>query len=258
VSQQQPQPPAPVNVPVRRVRSFIGWAFLISLVLHALTVPFFHLRGAEQDKPEVEKVSVTKKIKVTPPTPPPPTPPPPTPPPPKTTPPPVKQTNPPPQPKIKLNVPKSTSHQGPATEHQYVAPPVGNENGVPAGTTNTGPPISSTAPPATPAPTPAPPTPTPRPACANPNVGAAIKGEPVSPDEPEMAKEQGATGTTEVKVTLDATGAVVSVSVYKSAGNASLDQAAMAAARATQYTPDIVNCDKVGGSYIFSATFEAQ
>jgi len=256
---QQPPAPVPVNIPVARVRSFIGWAFLISLVIHVITVPFFHLRGAEQQKPEVEKVSVTKKIKVVVPTPPPPTPTPPPPtPPPKQTPPPVKQTNPPPQPKLKLHVVKQTANNGPGSEHKYVAPPIGNENGNPNGTTNTGPPEpASTAPAATPAPTPAI-TPTPRPQCANPNMDAAIKGDPVSPDYPDSARQQGAVGTTQVQVNLLATGAVASVSIYKSAGNAQLDQAALAAARATSYSPELVNCVKTAGSYLFRADFTGQ
>jgi protein TonB len=244
---------------VQRVRSFVGWAFVISILLHAVTLPFVHLRGANEDKPEVEKVSVTKKIKVVVPTPPPPTPTPPPPtPPPKSTPPPVKQTNPPPQPKLKLHVPKSTTNKGPATESKYITPKIGNENGNPNGTEATGPPEpASTVPAATPAPTPVD-TPSPRPACANPNMDASIKGEAVSPDYPEMAKEQGATGVTQVKVTLDENGSVESVSVYKSAGNAALDQAAMTAAKATSYTPEIVNCEKTAGSYIFRAEFDPQ
>jgi len=56
-------------------------------------------------------------------------------------------------------------------------------------------------------------------------------------------------------VTLDETGNVVSATIYKSAGNAALDQAAIKAARATSYVPEIVNCVKTAGSYIFRADF---
>jgi protein TonB len=167
----------------------------------------------------------------------------------------VKQTNPPPQPKLKLNVPKSTS-KGPSTENKYVPPPVGSENAVPNGTTATGKPTEATAAPAaTPAPTP---TPAPKPQCAVPNAEANIKGEAADLEYPEMAREQGAVGTTLVKVTLDANGVVTDASVYKSAGNAALDQSAIKAAKATSYTPDIVDCVKTAGSYLFKANFDAQ
>jgi protein TonB len=258
MSEQKQTPPAPASR-AERARSFIGWAFLISLVIHAIALPFFGLKHQEQQKEEVEKVSVSKKIKVVAPTPPPPTPPPPTPPP-KQTPPPVKQTNPPPQPKLKVQPPKTTSKSNSASsEKAYVPPPVGSENGVPQGTVASAAPAppapANTAPPATPAPTP---TPTPKPQCAVPNADAAIKGQPVEPDYPDIARQQGAVGTTQVKVTLAADGSVASVSVYKSSGNQALDNSAMKAARDTAYTPEIVNCVKTAGSYIFRADFSGQ
>jgi TonB family protein len=80
----------------------------------------------------------------------------------------------------------------------------------------------------------------------------------VEPDYPEMAKEQGAEGTTQVEVSLDAAGNVLSATVHKSAGNALLDQAAIAAAKASKYQPEIVNCVKTAGSYIFRADFTGQ
>jgi protein TonB len=257
MSVQTPTPPAKAQSPGAKTRSFLLWAFLISIGLHFVILPFFGLKHQENEKETTEKVSVSKKIKVVVPTPPPPTPTPPPPtPPPKQTPPPVKQTNPPPQPKLKLNVPKSTS-KGPSTENKYVPPPVGSENAVPNGTTATGKPTFSTAPPATPAPPPTA-TPEPKPQCAVPNAEAAMKGEPAELDYPDIAREQGAVGTTLVKVSLDVAGNVTDASVYKSAGNAALDQAAIKAAKATSYTPDIVNCVKTPGSYLFKADFNSQ
>jgi protein TonB len=255
-SQQPGSVPPPKIVASERVTSFLGWAFLISLLIHAVTLPFFGLKARAQDKQEVEKVSVTKKIRVTPPTPPPPTPPPPTPPPPKMTPPPVKQTAPPPQVKLKLNVVKTTSHNSaPSTEQKYVPPPVGSENGEVHGIVASGPPVAATSA-ATPAP--ATPTPTPKPQCANPNQDAAIKGTAVSPDYPDIARQQGAVGTTQVKVTLDANGTPVDVSVYKSSGNAALDNSALKAAKETEYEPDIINCVKTPGAYLFRADFTGE
>lgn len=261
MSTVQPQPPAPPTPPAARVRNFLGWAFLISIGLHLVAAPFVHGQRTSQDKPEVEKVSVTKKIKVVVPTPPPPTPTPPPPtPPPKQTPPPVKQTNPPPQPKLKLNVPKTTSKSDNAsTENKYVPPPAGSENGNPEGTEASGAPQKPAAVAATPAPT-APPTatPTPKPACAVPNKDAAIKGTAADAEYPDIAKEQGAVGTTQVKVTLDASGGVQGVSVYKSSGNQALDNSALQAAKATAYTPETVNCVPQPGSYLFRVDFTGQ
>ena len=256
----KPSNPATTGSAHDRVRSFLGWAFLISLVIHAITLPFFGLKAQQHKSTEVEKVSVTKKIKVIPPTPPPPTPTPPPPtPPPKSPPPPVKQTNPPPQVKLKLNVVKTEHKSDTSAEKSYVAPKVGSEEGNPNGTEASGPPApASTAIAATPAPTPAPPTATPKPTCPNPNEDATIKGSAVEPDYPEMAKQQGDAGTTEVKVTLDATGNPVDTSVYKSSGFAILDQAALKAARATQYNAELVNCVKTAGSYLFTADFTGQ
>jgi protein TonB len=255
-----PKPPsaAPKPLATERVKSFLGWAFLISLVIHAIGLPFFGLKARVAEKQDVEKVSVTKKIKVIPPTPPPPTPTPPPPtPPPKQTPPPVKQTAPPPEVKLKLNVVKTHNNDASSsTENKYVAPPVGNENGNPNGTEASGPPVPASTP--APAATAAAPSPTPKPLCANPNEDATIKGTAVEPEYPDMARQMGAVGTTEVKVTLDAEGSPVEVSVYKSAGNAALDQAALRAAKATQYNAELVNCVKTPGSYIFRADFTGE
>jgi len=259
MSQQMTPQPAPRSDPGERVRNFLGWAFVISLVLHALTLPFFHLQRANSDKAEVEKVSVTKKIKVIPPSPPPtPTPPPPPTPPPKQTPPPVKQTNPPPQPKLKINPPKTTSKSDAAsTETKYVPPPKGSQEGVPKGTVASGPPAPPATHAATPAPTPAPPTPTPKPQCAQPHVEANAVDK-AEPEYPEIARQQGAVGTTQVKVTLDAAGTVTDAAVYKSSGNQSLDQSAVKAAKASRYTPEIDACQKIAGSYLFTADFQTQ
>src|SRR5690348_8400213 len=93
---QDPRPSLSVG---DKVRNFLGWAFVISLAIHFLVLPLvIRYNPSHAHEQEVEKVSMTKKVKVIVPTPPPPTPPPT--PPPKQTPPPVKQTNPPPQPKL--------------------------------------------------------------------------------------------------------------------------------------------------------------
>jgi TonB family protein len=91
-----------------------------------------------------------------------------------------------------------------------------------------------------------------------PNAAAAMKGEAAELEYPDIAREQGAIGTTVVKVTLDANGDVTDATIYKSAGNAALDQSAIKAAKATAYTPDIIDCVKTAGSYLFRAEFTGE
>jgi len=247
---------APPKGPTDKVKSFLGWAFAISIGIHALTLPFFHFQRGEAVKEKVEKVVVSKKIIVKPPTPPPPTPTPPPPtPPPKSTPPPVKQTNPPPQPKLKLNVVKQTNsnNNGPSEQH-YVAPAQGNENGAPQGQGTPPAAAAATGIPATPAPTP---SPTPKPQCAVPNADATVT-QKAEADYPDIAKQQGAQGTTTVKVQLDAGGSLVGTSIYKSSGFNSLDQAALSAARSSRYAPETVNCVKTAGFYLFVVDFTGE
>jgi protein TonB len=249
-----PQPPVALSS-AERVKSFLGWAFVISIGLHLIFGPILgSYKPPRADKEETQKVSVSKKIKVVVPTPPPPTPPPPTPPP-KNTPPPVKTTNPPPVQRLKLNVVHTTSKSNSSSsENQYVAPKQGSEQGAPNGNAATGP--ISTAPAAT-APPAATPAPTQKPSCANPNVPATTT-RPVEPDYPEMARQQGMTGTVQVKVTLAATGSVQGAVVYKSSGSAALDNAAIAAAKQSSYAAEVDNCVPTAGTYLFRADFTGQ
>jgi TonB family protein len=91
--------------------------------------------------------------------------------------------------------------------------------------------------------------------CATPHVDAAMT-QAVPPVYPASARQQGATGTVLVKVTLDSTGAVVGTWVYRSSGNDALDDAALQAAQAGSYRPEINDCRPMGGSYIFHADFK--
>ena len=229
-----------------RVRSFIGWAFVISILVHFIVMPLFPRLNQHHEEQEVEKVSVTKKIIVKVPTPPPPTPTPPPPtPPPKSTPPPHQQA---PQPKpLKVNVPKTTSNNRAttSTESKYVSPKNGSPNGVP-GATGTGPPAPvSTAPPGTP-----------KPACKTPYQDATVVQQ-AQPEYPDSAREQGL-GEVQVavKVTIGPSGSLVNATISQSAGNMALDQAALAAARQSTYAPKIVNCEAVEGDYLFRVTFD--
>ena len=255
MSTQAPVSPVPIP-PADRARSFLLWAFIISVTAHFVLGGLVPYKPYITSEKNVEKVSVSKKTKIIVPTPPPtPTPPPPTPPP-KQTPPPVTSTVPPQQPKLKLNVPKTTSKgENNSSERTYVQPKQGSEQGVPQGTVNSAPPAPTagpaTAPPATPQPTPTPPH------CAKPHVDAQTT-RAVEPDYPDLARQQGAVGTVQVKVSLNATGGVTSTSIYKSAGNAQLDKAALSAARASTYSPEIEDCQATAGTYLFRADFTGQ
>jgi TonB family protein len=78
----------------------------------------------------------------------------------------------------------------------------------------------------------------------------------VQPDYPESAKELGLGAVTvEVEVTVGPSGNLVGAKVYKSAGNMSIDQAALRAARASTYSPKLVDCQPTTGDYLFRADF---
>lgn len=227
-----------------RVANFMGWAFVISIVAHLFLAPILPNMKHQEEQQTVEKVSVTKKIQVKPPTPPPPTP---TPPPPKTTPPPRPQKPQQQQVKLKLNVPKTTSKSSSSTsEAKYVAPPVGSEQGVPQGTVASAPPAPvSTAPPGTP-----------KPACKTPYQDATVV-EQAQAEYPDSARDLGL-GEVQVYVTVTVgpTGNLLDAKVTRSANNMSLDNAALAAARQSTYAPKIVDCQPTTGSYNFIVTFD--
>ena len=67
-----------------------------------------------------------------------------------------------------------------------------------------------------------------------------VKPKPVFnpiPKYPELAKQAGIEGTTVVKMLVDVDGSVREVKILKSSGNQMLDQAALAAARQSKFTP---------------------
>jgi len=79
--------------------------------------------------------------------------------------------------------------------------------------------------------------------------------KPVEPEYPQSATRERATGTVQVKLDIDPTGSVVSAAIYKSSGNAALDRSALAAAKASTYSPARVRCERAGGLYLFRADF---
>jgi len=250
-----PNPPQPPATTAERAKNFLAYGFVISVALHLIIGPFIHFQHTQTEEDQPQKVTVVR-VPTPPPTPPPtPTPhptPPPTPPP-KQTPPPV-QTPAPQQPKIKINTVKTTSksNSGP-TEHSNTLT-TGNTQGIPQGQGTSAP---STAPPATPAPaTPTPkPTPTPQ-SCARPNVPATTL-HAIEPDMPAMAQQQGIQGTVQVIVSLDATSHVTATKV-QSSPSVVLNQAALSAARQSQFQTEIRDCKPIAADYIFSVDFQSQ
>jgi len=103
-------------------------------------------------------------------------------------------------------------------------------------------------------PAPAAPATTPKPACSNPNVAASAI-DPVSPSIPDEAA--GASGVAQVQVTLSPNGNVERTEIFRSTGIFALDRAALSAARMTTYRPEIRDCVPIGGSYLFTVTFES-
>lgn len=249
---QTPKPSGPPPAPRKResrylttserIGSFIGWAILISLLIHFGVGIFLPNFANQHEQNQVEQVTMAKKTRVRVPTPPPkPTPtPPPTPTPnPQNTPPPKKPVE---QPKpLKVNLVHTTSNSaGGSTENTVSQPKTGSEQGAPGGTGN-----AATAAPETP-----------KPACANPNVEATVTNA-VQPDYPESAKDLGLGAVSvEVEVTVGPSGNLVSATVYKSANNMAIDQAALRAARQSAYSPKLVNCAPTTGNYLFRADFQ--
>jgi len=92
------------------------------------------------------------------------------------------------------------------------------------------------------------------PSCATPNVAARAVNV-VSPSIPgDLATD--IESTAEIAVRLDASGRVLGATVYRSAGLFPLDRAALSAARASQYAPQIRGCLPVAGTYLFTVDFQ--
>ena len=114
-------------------------------------------------------------------------------------------------------------------------------------------PAPSAAPSASPLPS-APISSDPSQACAIANGPAALINY-VRPQYPDAARMEGASGTALVLVNVDAQGFNRSQRIFKSSGNAMLDQAALTAARNSTYQPAFAQCTPVPGQYLFRADF---
>jgi TonB family protein len=86
------------------------------------------------------------------------------------------------------------------------------------------------------------------------NVPAAVDGVPYF-DMPQIAADQGVSGTTQIKIDLTSKGSLAGASTYRSSGNRWLDEAAMRSARLTRFTAEVSNCQRVAGSYLYVVDF---
>jgi protein TonB len=242
-----------VSVPSpAKLRNFLGWAFVISIALHLALLPIV---GRSRPLPAAPEPHRDILFTFTIPTPPP-------------------HPRPTPRPMPRAPLPARThptqsaarplahapqihhelSHQ--AVSAALVPEPAGTDGSATAGAgggVSEGPGDASSAGTGSAAT----PSPTPKASCAQPHVDAAVT-RAVEPDYPELARQQGLTGTTQVKVTLAETGTVVDAQVYASSGSPALDAAAIAAAKRSIYTPEIDDCRQHAGSYLFRAEFSAQ
>ena len=213
-------------------------AFAISIAGHFLIGPLVHFKFVDAaPEPKPGHIIIVRVI----------------PPKPKPTKPPIQQ--------------RTTAQRPVARPAHPAAPRVANKDNKNVGTTeprgpagpgpigpitdgpNPGPVVASAGPPPTP-------SPTPKPVCSAPYVEAATI-EKYAPEMPEIAKEQGLSGSAQVEVNLSASGQVTAAKIYVSTGSTALDNAAIEAARRTTYTPKIVDCDRVPGSYLFRVDFQS-
>ncbi len=93
-------------------------------------------------------------------------------------------------------------------------------------------------------------------ACAIPNADVTVT-YPAPPELPKGLKLDGVvTGSS--RVTVGPTGKVVSARIQRSSGNAAVDQTILKAAKSSTYSPKIVDCKAVQGTYLFFAQFDRQ
>ena len=136
----------------------------------------------------------------------------------------------------------TSSQAGASTENTVSQPKSGSEQGAPGGTGN------ATSAPAE----------TPKPACANPNVEATVTNA-VQPDYPESARDLGLGAVSvEIEVTVGPSGNLISATVYKSASNMAIDQAALRAARQSAYSPKLINCAPTTGKLLIPRRLPAR
>ncbi len=91
--------------------------------------------------------------------------------------------------------------------------------------------------------------------CSAPDHLANLKA-PSPPEYPTIARNEGITGSTVVRISLGPSGDVRNATVARSSGFAALDREALASARISKYEPETVSCRPVAGDYFVNVTFE--
>ena len=237
-------------------RNYLAYGFAISIAVHLIVLPFVRpIPTVAQEEP-IPPVHIDHHMPTPPPTPPPtPTPRPTVPPtlPPHATPPPHTE----PQRQLLIHPPHQDAHPHTGAGETANTHTHGDPNAPPAAPGSPGP-AAIDAPPAAPPPTPTPtphPTPTPL-SCARPNVAPATL-RAAAPDTPSMAQQQGISGVVQVVVSLDTQSRIVGTRVQSSPSTL-LNQAALNAARDSQFRTEIKNCEPVAADYIFTVDFTSQ
>lgn len=87
-------------------------------------------------------------------------------------------------------------------------------------------------------------------ACSRPNADALVV-KAAMPNVPRGLPARPA--TVEITVTIAANGKVIGLAILHSSGNATVDRAVAEAAKNSTYSPKLVNCTPVQGTYIFRA-----
>ncbi len=233
-------------------RNDLAYGFAISIAVHLIVLPFVRPQATVAQEEPVPPFRVVHMP--TPPPTPPPTPKPtvpPTPPPHQLLPP----QSPVPQHQLRIHPPHQDAHPHTGSGERPYTQAKGDQNGDPTAHESVAP-AASDAPAAampTPAPTPTPrATPTPL-SCARPNVAPATV-RAAAPDTPTLAQQQGISGVVQVVVSLDTQSRVVGTHV-QSSPSALLNQAALNAARDSQFRTEVKNCEPVAADYIFSVDF---
>lgn len=216
----------------RRSNRFLTWAIAISLAAHAVVIYWaqdLHVSHADPAPPTEHFRFDHPHLK-------------------------------PPPPPMAIVTPKPVVpvHPQQTTLHRPPTPPVVPDNGgaktaeYPPGPVT---PIAPIGPPDVGPTGPAEPTQSPAPSCTAPDIAAHVVFTAAA-DTPEIAREQGATGTTQVEVSIDPDGKITATSIYRSSGSQALDNAALAAARQSTYKADVRDCEAVAGSYLFTVVFQ--
>jgi len=77
------------------------------------------------------------------------------------------------------------------------------------------------------------------------------------PELPQIAKEQGVSGSAVLEIRLSPSGTLAARKIAISSGNAWLDREALASAAQSKYVPETQDCNAVGGTYLLTVDFNS-